>query len=87
MALPTNLNDLNTRLDEEIKKVAELEKTFRQWADQQREKFGENRKNILNEGDLSISEFNQIVTALNGIGSASDETKAYLINTFELLSP
>ena len=87
MSFQTDLNALNTQLDEEIKKVTELEKTFRQWADQQRVKFNENRSKTLNEGDICVSEFNQIVAALNGISSASDETKAYLINTFELLCP
>lgn len=87
MSVPKDLNALNSRLDEEIQKVTELEKSFRQWADQQREKFNESRLKMLNEGDISISEFNQIVTALNSIGSASNETKAYLIKTFELLNP
>ncbi|KAK8870470.1 hypothetical protein M9Y10_008352 [Tritrichomonas musculus] len=87
MTIPTDLNALNSQLDEEIKKVTRLEKEFRAWADQQREKFNDIRKNSLNEGDISISEFHQIVSALNGIASASDETKAYLINTFQLLCP
>lgn len=87
MTKQIDLNALNKQLDAEIKNVTELEFNFRKWADQQREKFAEYREKTLNQGDLYLSEYNQIVADLNDIESASKETIDYLINTFQMLCP
>ena len=87
MTKQIDLNALNKQLDAEIKNVTELEFNFRKWADQQREKFTEYREKTLNQGDLYLSEYNQIVADLNDIESASQETIDYLINTFQMLCP
>ena len=85
MSAPTDLNSLSAQLDNELARVNELEKKFRSWADEQRQKFDEIREHKLKEGDIHMTEFHNILNALTNIETANEETRKYLIDTFTLL--
>lgn len=81
-----SLEELEERLDEEIDRVQTMTDEFIQWANAQREKIDGQMKRQILQGDINISDFRFIVSAMENIGKQSPETIDFLVHTFEQLS-
>ena len=83
--VPTDLNQLNEMLDNELTNVLDLEQKFTDWADQQRTKIQEYRQRQLLEGDVSPHEFESLISILSNIEGANESEMMYVRETFQQL--
>lgn len=81
-----SLEELEERLDDEIERVQRMTEDFETWANQQREKINNQAKRQILQGDVNISDFRFIVSAMENINKQSPETIEYLVTTFQQLS-
>ena len=81
-----SLEELEERLDDEIERVQRMTEDFEAWANQQREKINNQAKRQILQGDVNISDFRFIVSAMENINKQSPETIEYLVTTFQQLS-
>jgi hypothetical protein len=80
------LEQVNEQLGAELSRVQKLTEEFQDWATEQRTKIEAHRQKQLRGGEVSITEYNGIVRALQNIDSQPPETVEYLLRTFDLLA-
>jgi hypothetical protein len=80
------LEQLDEQLDAELSRVQKLTEDFQDWATEQRTKIEAHRQKQLRGGEVSVTEYNAIVLALQNIESQPPETIEYLLRTFDLLA-
>ncbi|KAH0794794.1 hypothetical protein GPJ56_001341 [Histomonas meleagridis] len=83
--VPTDLQQIDEMLDNELKRVQDLEQKFTDWAEQQRAKIQEHRQRQLLEGDVNLSEFESIISILSNIDSADESEISYVHDIFQQL--
>ena len=83
--VPTDLQQLNEMLDDELARVLDLEQKFTNWADQQRAKIQDHRQRQLLEGDVSLHEFESLISILSNIEDADESEILYVRETFQQL--
>jgi hypothetical protein len=80
------LEELDEQLDAELVRVQRLTDDFRKWTNEQRAKIEAHRQMQLRKGDVTVTEYNAIIDALEHINTQPPETIQYLLKTFDDLA-